>query len=193
MSLFEHPDIDSVLLTYLSIDDLKVLSLINKYYYNLIKDILQPFKEFFATRDSLLITWIGDPYHDCICKIVLSPNTEKPIEMMFIQAVFYNNYDVVKYVYDKYNPYIPGYLDDYINDPNSYYNTFEGFSGITEMALTICIQKKTDLELVKFIVDVHMQVLSEESSPRIHSEYLTADYNDDERDEILSLLDLIGY
>lgn len=46
MSIFQHPQIDTCFLSYLTIDKLRCFYKINKYYRNLIFPILKPFFEF---------------------------------------------------------------------------------------------------------------------------------------------------
>lgn len=182
MSLLQEKHHNQLLLSYLSINDIKILSLVNTYYYNLTKHILQPFREFFAIKDSLeILLHEIDQYRDIyimvnkkLIKIHLQPSNV----YLFTQAVMYGNYSVAKYVYDKYKPE----MRSPIHYPFGYdIKTYEAhglFFHPGPILMLICIQKKTDFELVKFVTDIYKKYPSS-MWLYLNGEYLTSDYGDE--------------
>ena len=79
MSIFgDHRDLDSVLISFLDIDDLRNLYQVNKYYHDLIKPKLQEYID------------------------VCSQTT--PLEMFHNNAIKTNNINIIKYVVNRINP-----------------------------------------------------------------------------------------
>ena len=183
MSIFQEQHHDQLLLSYLSIIDIKVLSLINKYYCNLTKHILQPFREFFAIKDSLeILLHETNNYRDIYImvnkKLIKIVHLQPSNVYLFTQAIMFGNYNVAKYVYDKYKPD----MKSPIHYPFGYdINTYEAhglFLHPSPILMLICIQKKTDFELVKFVTDLYKKYPSG-MWKYLNGEYLTSDYGNE--------------
>ena len=102
MSIFLEQHHDTLLLEYLSIDDLVILSQVSKYYYKLTKDILQPFRECFKSDHEIRI-WLCDmEYIDIDADMFNQWRVDRTQHCDLINACVYNNLNVVKYVIDKH-------------------------------------------------------------------------------------------
>lgn len=153
MSIFEHLDIDSVLLTYLSIDDLKALSLVSRYYCDLTNDILRPFRKFFATRND--IKFINQRLYYPTFRTRFDDITKCDNKtIMFIQACINNNLDIVKYVYHTFKP-------DIFNRTISLWQDFmdidfaaEEVYMIYRLMLEMCIIRRQN-QLIEWLIDIN--------------------------------------
>lgn len=86
MSIFIIIDIDTILINFLSIDDLRCLYQANKYYYGLIKPRLQDYINFYKK-----VAYI----------VSVSMNKNNTL---FIQSIYYGKLEVCKYNYMKNTP-----------------------------------------------------------------------------------------
>ena len=83
MSIFEVKDLDNILLQFLSIDDLRALCQINKYYNQLIRIRLQGYYDFFNIVDTIKIpNYFGN-------------------NKVFMKAIQIGNLNVCKYLFNK--------------------------------------------------------------------------------------------
>lgn len=108
MSIFLEKHHDQLLLPYLDIDTIKILSQVNKHYYDLTRDILQPFITFFASIHTIEYNFNKYENNDSDHNFInISTNFECSKEnIMFIQSIVHNDLSVAKYVYKKYKPNI---------------------------------------------------------------------------------------
>ena len=98
MSIFLEQHHDTLLLEYLSINEIVVLSQISKYYYQITKNKLQPFREFHEIRHTLLPKTfiINDSISITICKCH-QLNESGLLFSKKIECYVYGNIDVIKY------------------------------------------------------------------------------------------------
>ena len=157
MSLFQEQHHDQLLLSHLNIDKMKILSFVNKHYYKLTKDILQPYRTFFASKDSLSIV-LHEFFRNSKFEVEINAKTlleqkSKNIAL-FIKAVMYGNYDIVMYIYKKYRINMSAMLHFHTkyNLSTPYHN---GEFKLSAIVMMICIQQKTEFELLKFIVNIY--------------------------------------
>lgn len=98
MSIFIEQHHNVLLFTWLSIDDIGALSQVNKYYYNITKNILEPFRTFGFTKKSLSIKI---PFYNALLTAKdLEKCDHKP--RIIIQAYIYGNLDVIKYITNRF-------------------------------------------------------------------------------------------
>ena len=101
MSIFEHQDLDNVLLCYLNIKDIVVLSHVSKYYRQITESKVAQLREFFRIRHALLpkvlnYKRITISHHKNIQLQGVAHNSE---ELTILdQALIYGNADVLAYV-----------------------------------------------------------------------------------------------
>lgn len=92
MSIFAHYQIDISFKDYLNVEQKAILSQTNKYYNNLLKKELFPYCDFYMKLKSKY----KDPKYNTK---ILDKN-----EDIFSKSIYYNNYNVMIYIYNKYKP-----------------------------------------------------------------------------------------
>ena len=111
MSIFLEQHHDTLLLEYLTIDELARLSQISKYYYNITKDKLQPFRTFFQTRNTIPLEIIfganvyWSTYRDNgshhVFHIIINMKDKCNVLKLMIQAYFYGDLKIINYIKHK--------------------------------------------------------------------------------------------
>ena len=79
-----NKDIDTIWIQFLSIDDLRVLCQVNRYYNNLIRPLLQEYYDFYNIVDTIDMSFRVD-------------------NMIFFKAIRIGNLNVCKYLLNKFN------------------------------------------------------------------------------------------
>ena len=92
MSIFKHPQIDSILLNMLDIDDLARLSQTNTYYRNVIKPQISHYQAFF--EEPINIT-----------------NKKTHNYMLILKSIKFGEYDIFKYILKRF-----GYTQEMFDD-----------------------------------------------------------------------------
>ena len=118
MSIFKVQDIDTILMQFLSIDDLRILCQVNKHYNNLIRPLLQEYYNFFDSVENIK------------CDISYNNNT------ILSKAVRFGNINVCKYLLNKY------IYGTYVYDNTFYYSCEIGNLNVAKLLYSI---KKVDI------------------------------------------------
>lgn len=84
MSIFKVQNINTILLKFLDIDDLRSLYQVNTYYRNLIHSLLKPFFDFYTKYNKI-------PTPDWIIH-----------DKKLSKAAYYGNFNVCQYIYKKH-------------------------------------------------------------------------------------------